>query len=225
MVADLSDVGAKVECPECGLTVKVPAPIGGRLTDKRIESPEVPPLLVTNYPISANAPAAPSPTPRHGKKASGSKRQAVVPKEPSQGYNFDYDFDGIFGRDEEAAASDAMDGILDLIEDHFEKNSDSFASAGLLLVLYKFSEEEITMRLSGTLNRERVSAEERWSLTRERGGARRDLAQVILNAADPIELTGITPERLADRCVRPLASQFISQLDDFVGRRKPGWFW
>lgn len=225
MVADDSDVGAKVDCPDCGLTVKVPAPIGGRLTDKRIVSPDVPPLLQPDYPVGTEGSAAHVQPPRLRKKASASKRQVAVPKEPANGYNLDYDFDGIFGRDEEDAASDAMEEILDGIEDHFEEFPEYFESAGLLLVLYTFTDEEITMRLGGSLNRERISIEERWSLIVHRGGARRNLAQVLINATDPIEITGITPRVLAGRCIRPLTAEFLKQLDQLAGRRKSGWFW
>ncbi|MCA9031941.1 MAG: hypothetical protein KDA66_14095, partial [Planctomycetaceae bacterium] len=49
MVADPADVGERVECPECGQTLKVPAPVGGKLTQKRMPRQDVPPLLDPNY--------------------------------------------------------------------------------------------------------------------------------------------------------------------------------
>ncbi|MEZ5940967.1 MAG: hypothetical protein R3C18_06220 [Planctomycetaceae bacterium] len=233
MVADPADVGERVECPECGQMLKVPAPIGGKLTQKRMPRQDVPPLLDPNYQSSRGivAPNQPnSPAPAKSKPAKPSRqRHFEVPQEPANGFELDFDFDCILGRDEEDYAHDFMEDVIDGLVEHFEKHSQHFSSCGLLLKVFKYSIDEVVIQVLGNLNREGIRFDARVNLDPRHNSVsifhRHSLVGMIM--AGTAEVTRVrTISQIASRALKPMLKQVQRGLDDHAGVPRSWWsFW
>lgn len=222
-----------MDCPECGLTVKVPAPIGGTLTDKRIPHQEIPPLLASNYSSNSAAPPLPSfaPGPTSKSRRSPQPRwEARVPREPLSGLSIDFDFDGVFGRDEEDAASLCLESIIKKLKQHFELHADHYRSCALLIVVFRFTTDEVVLRLLGSVNRESIQIDSRVTL---QGDAEPSFSLhpiVALASLMLVALSAVTnPQRLtrvARLVANPCFEDFRRPLDEHVGVPKRWWwFW
>ncbi|MCA8990436.1 MAG: hypothetical protein KDA88_00570 [Planctomycetaceae bacterium] len=232
MVADPADVGERVECPECGQTLKVPAPVGGKLTQKRMPRQDVPPLLDPNYQgkPSITAPNQQASELVSQKPAKSSRpRKFEVPQEPANGFELDFDFDCILGRDEEDYAHDFMEDVIDRMIEHFEKHPQHFSSCGLLLKVFKYAIDEVVIQVLGSVNGEAIRFDARVNLEpHDRSGSifhRHSLVGMIM--AGTAEVTRVwKTSQIGSRTLKPMLKQVKRGLDDHAGVPRSWWsFW
>lgn len=153
IAADDDDAGEQVECPACGIPLRVPTPIGGRLTEKRLAAAAPPPASFT-VEMDADGESTPEAEPRL-------QRPALPPEAPRHGFQIEYGLTGVFGRDQQERLDETLQSICDAVRDHMEGRPQSFTSCGLLIEVHRFEVQigEIDLRLHvrGTLNGDAVS--------------------------------------------------------------------
>ena len=216
--------GELIDCPECRTTLKVPVPLGGRLTEKRIAGALPPPLLEPNQLRQRMGTEA---APRDGGNAAEAARQhrAVnVPHEPHSGFMLDFGYDCVLARQEEVAADEALHMLIEKLLQHFQERSKEFQSAGLLLIVFAFTGDEVIVQMKGSVNGEPVRVD-----ARLKPGAitlQDVLALRVFRTLFPKDSGYSSVSVFAERVGEQLLYRFRRALDNHVGRSAPWWqFW
>lgn len=156
---DDDDAGDQIECPGCTIMLRVPTPIGGRLTEKRLaptpstRAPSLAPVETQDIEGAANGIADESPLRTH--------RPAHPPEEPSRGFRIEYDLVGVYGRDQMPQLEASLGTICDAAQQHLEGFPQWFQSGGLLIEVHRYEVLvgliDLRLQLRGNLNGEPVS--------------------------------------------------------------------
>lgn len=153
------DAGDQIECPGCAIVLRVPTPIGGRLTEKRLlpATTQLPSAIQTGAADDSSS-ADPMADPPTGRKL---QRPALPPEAPRHGFQIDYALIGVFGRDQIDELQNSMQTICDGVEQHLESRPQLFTSAGLVIEVHRFEVQigliDLRLHLVGSLNGEAVS--------------------------------------------------------------------
>lgn len=159
--ADEDEQGERIECEKCGELVSVPAPIGGRLTEKRmtVQTPGT-----TAPPPIRLEPAIEIPEASYSDSATFDD----VPEDPGMGFRCEVMLPKVVRREERNQIQETAELVLDDVTTHMSNAPVAFQSGGFLLHVDRFEIEpsviEVRMRLFGTLNGERFSVAGQYSI-------------------------------------------------------------
>jgi hypothetical protein len=154
------DAGDQMECPGCAIVLRVPTPIGGRLTDKRLPSATTRAVADTVAARDAGDDAG-ALLPAVLEAGAKPQRPAIPPEAPRFGFTIEYALIGVFGRDQQAQLQASLENICDGLNDHLEGRPQFFTSGGLLIEVHRFEVEigsiDLRLHMRGNLNGEPVS--------------------------------------------------------------------
>jgi hypothetical protein len=149
------DAGDQIECPGCAIVLRVPTPIGGRLTKKRLSPP---PAVV---PVSIDTSAGDGTIENDPAAGARAQRPALPPEAPRFGFQIEYALIGVFGRDQQERLQASLTNICEGVREHLESRPQFFTSAGLVIEVHRFEVQigsiDLRLHLLGSLNGENVS--------------------------------------------------------------------
>lgn len=156
--AEDSSTGERIPCDECGAVVKVPNPIGGKLTDRRLrESPEPDRKQSRRKQARADADAHASRSNRAEPLPEPEGPESYVAEpEPAFGFLWQVKLDRLINRKLKKPAAATSQGIVTDLEEHFAQFPERFRSGSFILRVerYEMSDEgyDANFRLLGTIN-------------------------------------------------------------------------
>lgn len=161
--ADDDEAGDFGECTKCGVTYKVPQPIGGKLTEKRIVSrfPARKPSTAGKMKSASNQPES-APDSDDTDLAPNRVRYFDPQNVPQYGFDIQVKIENeVYGRDERLWVEDSAESIRHALLDHLEAFPQYFDRGFLLLNVHRWSIKpdsyDLNIRLVGLLNGEEFS--------------------------------------------------------------------
>ncbi len=156
------DAGEQIECPGCAILLRVPTPIGGRLTEKRLSPPPAPVHVATDTKAGdGTGGTIEGVVSSEASAGARVQRPALPPEAPRFGFQIEYALIGVFGRDQQDQLQSSLDAICAALLRHLESFPQAFASAGLVIEVHRFEVQigsiDLRLHLVGSLNGEPVS--------------------------------------------------------------------
>lgn len=238
MVADDDEAGEKVECDNCSMLVKVPVPIGGALTDKRLRKHELPSVSVTVSSEEVDYEETKTSDKRARVAALYSERDQRyfdLRNQPHQGFKLKVELpdDESLTPEERESLTETADAIVAKLLAHLEYYPDTFQRGGLFLCLNHWHIDthfrDMEVRLMGILNGKQVSESVRvqWQSGTSRGRSMFRIVNLLNMIFDlvrflEVQLGRASYLRAINRSVsKKIVADLIEVLDTIAKRSVP----